>query len=227
MIYVNDLTKRIKNKTLLNKVSFRIEKGTVVGLIGPNGAGKTTMIKHLSKLLRPTSGTIYCPESVSYFMGDEDLGFNSITVRRYLKFISEVYKKDLNTELLHTIIDDFKIPVDAKIKHLSRGEKVKLELATVLSRDTEVYLLDEPFNGIDVILRETILDKILTYIDIESKIIIIASHELVDIEKIIDEVILLHHGEVIAQTTVDDIRNNNQDLFDYYKEVVQLQDSMN
>lgn len=220
MIKVHRLTKKVKNKTLLDNISFDISKGSVIGLVGPNGAGKTTIIKHLAKLLKPTSGFIDSPESFSYFMGDEDLGFNTITVKKYLSFMIDVYKKDLDTTLLKTIINDYKIPLETKIKHLSRGEKVKLELAIVLARDTDIYLLDEPFNGVDVILREIILEKILTYIDIAEKVIIIASHELIDIEKIIDGVIILHEGKLLKQITVDEIRSNEQDLFDYYKEII-------
>lgn len=212
IIKLDNIVKRYGKKEALKGISLDIPKGKIVGLLGPNGSGKSTMIKLLNGLLQPDEGTIeiagmkpsietkkivsYLPERtyLSEWMKMKDL----------LKFFSDFYE-DFDLEKAEEMIEALNINVDEKIKDMSKGTKEKVQLILVMSRNADVYILDEPIGGVDPAARSFIMRTILQNFSEESTLII-ATHLISEIENICDEIIFLSYGEIKLQGNVDEIR---------------------
>ncbi|RHQ99252.1 ABC transporter ATP-binding protein [Peptoclostridium sp. AF21-18] len=212
IIKLDNVVKRYGKKEALKGISLDIPKGKIVGLLGPNGSGKSTMIKLLNGLLQPDEGTIeiagmkpsietkkivsYLPERtyLSEWMKMKDL----------LKFFSDFYE-DFDLEKAEEMIEALNINVDEKIKDMSKGTKEKVQLILVMSRNADVYILDEPIGGVDPAARSFIMRTILQNFSEESTLII-ATHLISEIENICDEIIFLSYGEIKLQGNVDEIR---------------------
>lgn len=212
IIKLDNVVKRYGKKEALKGINLDIPKGKIVGLLGPNGSGKSTMIKLLNGLLQPDEGTIeiagmkpsietkkivsYLPERtyLSEWMKMKDL----------LKFFSDFYE-DFDLEKAEEMIEALNINVDEKIKDMSKGTKEKVQLILVMSRNADVYILDEPIGGVDPAARSFIMRTILQNFSEESTLII-ATHLISEIENICDEIIFLSYGEIKLQGNVDEIR---------------------
>lgn len=212
IIKLENVVKRYGKKEALKGINLDIPKGKIVGLLGPNGSGKSTMIKLLNGLLQPDEGNIeiagmkpsietkkivsYLPERtyLSEWMKMKDL----------LKFFSDFYE-DFDLEKAEEMIEALDINVDEKIKDMSKGTKEKVQLILVMSRNADVYILDEPIGGVDPAARSFIMRTILQNFSEESTLII-ATHLISEIENICDEIIFLSYGEIKLQGNVDEIR---------------------
>ena len=212
IIKLDNVVKRYSKKEALKGINLEIPKGKIVGLLGPNGSGKSTMIKLLNGLLQPDEGTIeiagmkpsietkkivsYLPERtyLSEWMKMKDL----------LKFFSDFYE-DFDLEKAEEMIEALNINVDEKIKDMSKGTKEKVQLILVMSRNADVYILDEPIGGVAPAARSFIMRTILQNFSEESTLII-ATHLISEIENICDEIIFLSYGEIKLQGNVDEIR---------------------
>ena len=212
IIKLENVVKRYGKKEALKGINLDIPKGKIVGLLGPNGSGKSTMIKLLNGLLQPDEGNIeisgmkpsietkkivsYLPERtyLSEWMKMKDL----------LKFFSDFYE-DFDLEKAEEMIEALNINVDEKIKDMSKGTKEKVQLILVMSRNADVYILDEPIGGVDPAARSFIMRTILQNFSEESTLII-ATHLISEIENICDEIIFLSYGEIKLQGNVDEIR---------------------
>ena len=212
IIKLDNVVKIYSKKEALKGINLEIPKGKIVGLLGPNGSGKSTMIKLLNGLLQPDEGTIeiagmkpsietkkivsYLPERtyLSEWMKMNDL----------LKFFSDFYE-DFDLEKAEEMIEALNINVDEKIKDMSKGTKEKVQLILVMSRNADVYILDEPIGGVDPAARSFIMRTILQNFSEESTLII-ATHLISEIENICDEIIFLSYGEIKLQGNVDEIR---------------------
>ncbi len=212
IIKLENVVKRYGKKEALKGINLDIPKGKIVGLLGPNGSGKSTMIKLLNGLLQPDEGNIeiagmkpsietkkivsYLPERtyLSEWMKMKDL----------LKFFSDFYE-DFDLEKAEEMIEALNINVDEKIKDMSKGTKEKVQLILVMSRNADVYILDEPIGGVDPAARLFIMRTILQNFSEESTLII-ATHLISEIENICDEIIFLSYGEIKLQGNVDEIR---------------------
>ncbi|MFU2417819.1 ABC transporter ATP-binding protein [Peptacetobacter sp. AB800] len=212
IIKLENVVKRYGKKEALKGINLDIPKGKIVGLLGPNGSGKSTMIKLLNGLLHPDEGSIeiagmkpsietkkivsYLPERtyLSEWMKMKDL----------LKFFSDFYE-DFDLEKAEEMIEALNINVDEKIKDMSKGTKEKVQLILVMSRNADVYILDEPIGGVDPAARSFIMRTILQNFSEESTLII-ATHLISEIENICDEIIFLSYGEIKLQGNVDEIR---------------------
>lgn len=212
IIKLENVVKRYGKKEALKGINLNIPKGKIVGLLGPNGSGKSTMIKLLNGLLQPDEGNIeiagmkpsietkkivsYLPERtyLSEWMKMKDL----------LKFFSDFYE-DFDLEKAEEMIEALNINIDEKIKDMSKGTKEKVQLILVMSRNADVYILDEPIGGVDSAARSFIMRTILQNFSEESTLII-ATHLISEIENICDEIIFLSYGEIKLQGNVDEIR---------------------
>ena len=200
LIVCSGLQKRFGNATALRKVDLTVGRGRIVGLLGPNGSGKTTLIKLLCDLLQPTAGEIridgqapgpYTKSIVSYL---PDL----------MDFFEDFYK-DFRRAKAEAMCAALGLQMNQRIKTMSKGTKEKLQLILVMSREAQLYLLDEPIAGVDPAARDFILDTILGNYN-ENGTVVISTHLISDVEKVLDEVIFLKKGEVVRQDTVDHIR---------------------
>ena len=214
------LSKQYKNFYALNNLNLSLEKGQIVGLLGPNGSGKSTLIKLINDILIPTQGKVLingmepCIETkriVSYLPERTYLD-ESIRVRDILTFFSDFYE-DFQKERADQMLADLDINIEARLKTLSKGTKEKVQLILVMSRDAQLYILDEPIGGVDPAARDYILQTILGNYN-ENATILLSTHLVHDIENILDRVLFLRQGQLVLNTTVDDIRINQKKSVD-------------
>ena len=206
------LTKTYGKKTALDGVSLNIKTGKIIGLLGPNGSGKTTLIKLANGLLAPTGGEIcidghrpgvHTKSVVSYLL-DRMYFADWMRAEDLLHFFEDFYE-DFDREKARKMMDELGVSTKDRIKTMSKGTKEKVQLVLAMSRRAKLYLLDEPIGGVDPAAREFILRTILTNYSQEASLII-STHLITDIEKVLDEVIFLQGGRVVRQESVDVIR---------------------
>jgi len=199
----------------LENVSLDIPAGKIVGLLGPNGSGKTTLIKLINGLLQPDQGRVLIndmdPSPVAYLPDTTYLN-EQMKVKEALTYFKTFYK-DFNLERAHHLLADLGIDENSRLKKLSKGNKEKVQLILVMSRDARLYVLDEPIGGVDPAAREYILNTIINNYSPTSTVLI-STHLISDIEPILDEIVFLKDGKVVRQGNVDDIRYESGESID-------------
>jgi len=215
-----------KDKTALDGVDLHVNFGRIVGLLGPNGSGKTTLIKLANGLLQPTSGSIKVagmapgPDTkalVSY-LPDADWLPDWMQVEQLVGMFTDFYA-DFDPAKAFEMLDTLHIARTAKLRTLSKGNKEKVQLILAMSRAARLYLLDEPIGGVDPAARDYILSTILHNYS-EDAALMLSTHLIGDIEKVLDEVILLQNGKVLRQAAVDELREETGESVDaYFREV--------
>ncbi|CAB1249902.1 ABC transporter ATP-binding protein [Ruminococcaceae bacterium BL-6] len=221
-----NLTKTYPGKMALCGVSLTVAKGRIVGLLGPNGSGKSTLIKLANGLLTPTGGELLiggkAPGSeskkiVSYLPERTYLN-DWMTVRALVDFFADFYA-DFSKEKAYDMLQRLNISAGSRLKTLSKGTKEKVQLILVMSREASLYLLDEPIGGVDPAARDYILNTIISNYT-ENASVVISTHLISDVEKILDDVIFLSMGTVALTSTVDDIREKkNKSVDELFREV--------
>ena len=227
LVEVNNLTKVYeKKKVALSQVNLIIPRGKIIGLLGPNGSGKTTLIKLISGLLVATEGEILIngskpgPESKSVvsYLPERTYFQSSMKVKELIDYFADFYQ-DFRPERARQMLMNLNINEDARLKTLSKGTKEKVQLIMVMSRDAQLYVLDEPIAGVDPAARDYILRTIISNYN-ENATVLLSTHLISDIEKILDEVIFIREGKVVLQDTVENIRESKGKSVDtYFREV--------
>lgn len=207
-----DLTKQYGSKTALDSINLIIPRGRIIGLLGPNGSGKTTLIKLINGLLSPTFGHLYIngmepgPETkkvVSYL--PERTYFNSwMKVTDILNFFCDFYA-DFSRVRAEDMLQHLGIDPKARLSAMSKGTKEKVQLIMVMSRDADLYCLDEPIGDVDPAARDYILQTIISNYN-EHASVLISTHLISDIENVLDDVIFIQNGHIRLHTSVDAIR---------------------
>lgn len=206
-----NLSKRYGVKMALKGIDLKVNRGRIVGLLGPNGSGKTTLIKLANGLLTPTDGEILIDglipgvetkSKVSYLPERTYLA-SWMKVKDILEFFKDFYT-DFNMDKALDMLKRLDIDVNDKLKSMSKGTKEKVQLILVMSRDADIYFLDEPIAGVDPAARDYILETILTNYN-KNATIIISTHLISDIEEILDDVIFIAYGEIKLQKTRKEI----------------------
>ena len=206
------LTKRFGRTTALDEVSLTVEPGRIVGLLGPNGSGKTTLIKLANGLLTPDGGYIaVCgsapgreSHSLVSYLPERTAIPTWMTARQLLDFYGDFYQ-DFRRDAAEEMLDHLGIQPLQAVKQMSKGTREKVQLIMVMSRAAKLYLLDEPIGGVDPATRDYILSTIIGNYNPEAAVVI-STHLIADVEKVLDEVIFISQGRVALQSTVDDIR---------------------
>ncbi len=220
LVECKDVCKSYGNKQVLDHVTFTIEPGKIIGLLGPNGSGKSTIIKMINQLLTPDSGEILVNDKplgieskkvISYLPERSYLNFN-VKVIELMDFFEEFYE-DFDRKTAESLIEKLKINPKDKLKTMSKGTKEKVQLIMVMSRKADLYILDEPIGGVDPAARDYILTTILSNFN-EGASILISTHLIADVEKILDEVIFISEGKVLLQQSADELRNEKQQSID-------------
>lgn len=214
LVECKGLSKNYGNLTALNFTNLKIAKGRIIGLLGPNGSGKTTLIKLITGLLTPTSGEIKIngfpvgvetKKIVSYL--PERTYLNSwMKVCNIIDFFADFYS-DFSKEKAYDMLQRLNINPNDKLKTMSKGTKEKVQLILVMSRNADLYILDEPIAGVDPAARDYILRTIISNYN-ENATVIICTHLISDIEQILDDFIFIHNGSLVMASSVDDIREN-------------------
>ena len=214
------LYKEFDNKPILKDINLKIPRGRIIGLLGKNGMGKSTLIKLVNDLLTLTSGDILIngekpgvksKEIISYLPERTYLD-KEMTIKQVLKYFEEFYK-NFDAQKAVKLLKDLNLDIDKKISKMSKGMQEKLQLILVMSRNAELYILDEPLGGVDPATRDYILDTILSNFS-EGASVIISTHLISDIERILDEVVFLDKGEIILTSSADELRNKEKASID-------------
>ena len=214
------LYKEYGDKKVLKDINLKIPRGKIIGLLGKNGTGKSTLIKLINDLLTPTSGEILIngkkpgiesKELISYLPERTYLD-KGMTIKQVIKYFEEFYK-NFNTEKAMKLLKDLDLDIEYKISTMSKGMQEKLQLILVMSREVDLYVLDEPLGGVDPATRDYILDTILSNFK-EGASVIISTHLIADIERILDEVIFINEGEIVLTSSADELRNKENASID-------------
>ena len=214
------LCKNFDNKEILKDINLKIPRGKIIGLLGKNGTGKSTLIKLINDLLTPTSGEILIngekpgvkSKRIISYLPERTYLDKEMTVKQAIKYFEEFYQ-NFNKEKAIKLLKDLNLSIDTKIAKMSKGMQEKLQLILVMSRNAELYILDEPLGGVDPATRDYILDTILSNFS-EGASVIISTHLIADIERILDEVIFIDDGKIILSTSADELRNKEQASID-------------
>ena len=212
-IKLEHVSKKYGRHTAVNDVSFTLSSGRIYGLIGANGSGKSTTLKMMAGLLFPTSGFVKVDEEQvtremvrqTAYLTELDMFYPHFTVKDMVNFYQSQFP-DFHTEQVYKLLNEMQLNPEKKIKKLSKGNRGRLKIVLALARRASIILLDEPFSGLDPMVRDSIVNSLVSYIDFEQQIVVIATHEIDEIETLLDEVIILANGEKVAQREVEDIR---------------------
>lgn len=220
------LSKTYGGKPALNQVYLNLERGRIIGLLGPNGSGKTTLIKIMNDLLKPTAGEIliagerpgigtkyrisYLPERTYLHPG--------MKVLEMVQYFQDFYP-DFRIERAYDMLQRLQIPPSERLKNLSKGTKEKVQLILVMSRDADLYVLDEPIAGVDPASRDYILRTIVSNYNRNASVLI-STHLIADVEGILDEVVFIKYGNIILQAPAQEIRQREGKSVDrFFREV--------
>ena len=220
IISVNHLTCTYGKKVALSDASIEVVPGRVFGLVGENGAGKTTLIKHLLGALTPQSGHVSVfgvepsrdPVTVlsqlGYLSEDRDLP-RWMKVSEFFDY-TKAFFPDWDDALAEDLRKQFDLPLNTKIKSLSRGEKAKAGLAAALAHRPKLLLLDEPSSGLDAVARREILGVVIRSVAEEGRTVVFSSHLLDEVERVVDDVAMIYGGRVTVQTSMDELKAQHQ-----------------
>ncbi len=226
VLEIKGLNKSYGKKTALTDINLELERGKIVGLLGPNGSGKTTLIKLINGLLTANSGIITVDGnpigeksrlSVSY-LPDKTYLPDWMKVKDVMKMFEDFYE-NFDIKKAEDMLGKLNINGEERLKALSKGTKEKVQLILVMSRSAKLYLLDEPIGGVDPAARDYILNTIITTYNPDASVVI-STHLISDIEKVLDEAIFINNGQIVLHDTVDNIREKEGKSVDgYFREV--------
>lgn len=221
-----NLVKFYPNCLALNAINLSIPKGRIVGLLGPNGSGKSTLIKLANGLITPTSGQLLIngmepgteTKKIVSYLPERTYLNDWMTVNNMIEFFRDFYS-DFNHQKAYDMLQRLGVDPTQRLKTMSKGTKEKVQLILVMSREAELYLLDEPIGGVDPAARDYILDTIISNYN-ENATLIISTHLIADVEKILDDVVFISRGNIVLTSTVDDIREKeNKSVDALFREV--------
>ena len=220
LVSCKNLTKRYGNIIALNNVDLTLESGKIVGLLGPNGSGKTTLIKLLNGLLMPTQGEIRIDgneigvetKKIVSYLPDNSYLNSWMTVKQIVAYFADFYE-DFRPEVAYEMLARLDISPDRRLKTLSKGNKEKVCLILVMSRNARLYVLDEPIAGVDPAARDYVISTIINNYNPEATVLI-STHLIADIEQVLDDVIFLKNGQIVLHKTVDAIRTEYEKSVD-------------
>ena len=215
-----DLNKNFGKKQILKNVNLTIPRGKIIGLLGKNGTGKSTLIKLINDLLTITSGQILIngkpvgveSKKIISYLPERTYLDKSMTVEKIIEYFAKFYE-NFDSEKAYKLLDDLGLDSKQKLAKMSKGMQEKVQLVLVMSRKVDLYILDEPLGGVDPATRDYILDTILTNFN-DGASVIISTHLISDIERILDNVIFINNGEIVLTAPADELRNREDASID-------------
>lgn len=208
----SSLSKDFGSVLALNHINLSLDSGRIVGLLGPNGSGKTTLLKLANGLLQPTAGEIlldgYRPgqetKAIVSYLPDANYLPDWMNIDGLLHMFSDFYA-DFDLKKAKMMLSQLNLKENARLKTLSKGNKEKVQLILAMSRQAKIYFLDEPIGGVDPAARDYILNTIIQNYS-EDALVVLSTHLISDIERVLDEVVFLNQGSVMCHREVDEIR---------------------
>ena len=215
-----NLNKEFGDRKILQDINLIIPRGKIIGLLGKNGTGKSTLLKLINDLLTPTTGQIFVngkevgieSKKIISYLPERTYLDKSMTVEKTIRYFEEFYD-NFDSEKARKLLKDLDLDENSKISKMSKGMQEKLQLILVMSRNAQLYILDEPLGGVDPATRDYILDTILSNFS-EGASVIISTHLIADIERILDEVIFVDQGKIMITSSADELRNKENASID-------------
>lgn len=220
LIEIKDLNKSYDDKEVLKDINLKITNGKIIGLLGKNGVGKTTLIKLINDLLTPSSGDIKIKgnsvgvesKKIISYLPERTYLNKQMKVSEVIDFFSDFYD-DFDVDKAKKLLKDLDLDINKNLSKMSKGMQEKVQLVLVMSRNADLYILDEPLGGVDPATRDYILDTILSNFN-DNASVIISTHLISDIERILDEVIFIDKGRVILHEDADKLRKKEKASID-------------
>ena len=230
-MHLQDVSFRYRQVDVLKDITLAIPRGQMIGIIGENGSGKSTLLKLMAGLLVPTAGLITLDgdevtrrltNKITY-QPDIDLFYENYTGEQVFQFYTEQFN-DFSSDKAHIIASYLQVSTTEKLKKLSKGNRGRLKMAATLGRETPFYILDEPFAGLDPLAREALIKGLVRFVDLENQTIILSTHEVNEVEPVLDQVILLGNGQVRAMEELELIRDERgEDAVQWMKSLYEKQ----
>ena len=226
MIEVKNVSKKYKKIKALDNISFNIQEGKITCILGTNGVGKSTILKAISGLIRVDSGEIFIDKEKlnnnTYnklsFVPDIDTHFTQLTIKESFEFM-KIFYTNWDNNKAYEMLELFNLTEDRLISSLSKGNKARVKIILGFAQNAKYTLLDEPFSGIDIFTREKFIETIAKYMQ-DHQSIIITTHEVAEIEMIVDDVILIDNGKVVCEFNAEETRQNEgMSIVDKMREV--------
>lgn len=215
LVYLDHVTKNYGHEVALMDVSLNIQPGRIIGLLGPNGSGKTTIIKLINGLLQPSLGNIYihgqlpspASKKVVSYLPDTTYLNENMKIIDAINYFQDFYS-DFNVQRAYQLLNDLHLHPNQKLNSLSKGNKEKVQLILVMSREADLYVLDEPIGGVDPAARDYILRTIIQNRRPNSSVLI-STHLIADIEQVLDEAIFINQGRILLHENTTVLRNQH------------------
>jgi ABC-2 type transport system ATP-binding protein len=220
LLKCSNLTKKYGSLMALDDINLTIESGKIIGLLGPNGSGKTTLIKLINGLLTPNEGEIlidgkklsYETKKIVSYLPDNNFLNSWMNAEQIINLFKDFYE-DFRVDLAYEMLNKLGISKDVKLKNLSKGNKEKVCLILIMSRNAKLYVLDEPIAAVDPATRDYIISTIINNYNPDASVII-STHLISDIEPVLDEAIFINNGKIVLHKTIDEIREENSKSVD-------------
>ena len=226
MITSKNLTKKFGNKTAVDAVNLELMPGHIYAMLGPNGSGKTTWMKMAAALMKPTSGEVLYegnPVGVASrrhvaYMSTEPYFYSWMTIRDVGQYYGDFFE-DFSPKKYDQLIREIDLEPGMKTRTLSSGMMAKLKIAVTMARDARVYMLDAPFNGIDLLARDEIRHCILQEAS-EDKVLLLSSHLVEEMEAICDTAVFIRQGKLVEIRNLEEMREDDHvSMADRYREI--------
>lgn len=223
LLTVKDLTYRKNQKTILKDANLNLSSGKIVALLGENGAGKTTLMRIIAGVAKNYKGEVNLEGTTKEAARKAKLSFtdgltgfsDSTKIKDVVKFYATIFQ-DFDENEFDELSKFMKLDNDMKLSQLSRGMREKLIIALTFARKADLYLLDEPFGGIDAMARKKIINSIILWKD-EKATILISDHFVNEISSLLDEVVIVKDHTILEHKSADDIRQNHETIEEYYE----------
>ncbi|MFA4884799.1 MAG: ABC transporter ATP-binding protein [Desulfotomaculaceae bacterium] len=228
IVRFENVTKNYLGQVALNNVSFDLPQGKIAALVGPNGSGKSTILKLAAGLAHPSQGSVTvrektvnrrAAEDVAY-LSESDVLYPFLTVQETIKFNAGLFA-DFDMEKAREILSFMELEPNKKVKHLSKGNCGRLKILLALSRRAPLILMDEPLAGLDPLVRDSIIRSMISYMNLQEQTIFMSTHEVSEVEPVLDLVISLSEGRIMGMEEVETIREKHGlSLVDWMKKTM-------
>lgn len=228
IVKFTNVTKKYLNQYAVNDISFDLPRCKIIALVGPNGSGKSTILKMIAGLARSTRGSVTVNGKPANrriagevaFLSEKDVLYPFFTVEETIRFNAGLFA-DFDMQKAGEILRFMQLEPDKKVRHLSKGNLGRLKILLVLSRRAPLLLMDEPLAGLDPLARDAIIKSMLSYLDLREQTVLLSTHEVSEVEPLLDMVMSLHNGSIKGFTDVEKIREEyGLSLLDWMKETL-------
>lgn len=230
LLSVKDLSYKKNQKQILHDVNLNLDKGKIIALLGENGAGKTTLMRIIAGVAKNYKGTVSLEGATKEAERKARLSFtdgltgfsDSTKIKDVVNFYINIFE-DFDADQFDQLREFMKLDLDMKLSQLSRGMREKLIIALTFSRKVDLYLLDEPFGGIDAMARKKIINSIILW-KAEDATILISDHFVNEIAALLDEVVVIKDRTIFVHKSAEEIRSNHESIEEYYEGLYEDED---